>query len=353
MDRYKEQELLTVALNKVRNNFVHLNFQVEQNHFLHGNYLAEPKTPKHNWKRHIDAVLKIEFKKKEAVFCVEIKNTVTKPTIGLVKQQEKEYAHPILLVTNYVNAFMADKLKQNEINFIDTVGNAYINKPPIYIFVKGNRFNRKFDDANMGQAFRPTGLQAIFTFLIYPKLINKPYRDIADTAQIALGNIGWIIADLRKQGLVLDMERHGRRIVDKKQLLDRFVEEYPRKLRHKLLIGKYRNTLNNNEIVYLENALLGGEAAAAKLTNYLKPQNITIYLKPENLNDFLFKNRLAKDDEGEVEILEQFWKPLNMDGTEKTVHPVLVYADLMATADQRNIETARMVFERYIQRHIG
>jgi len=28
--------------------------------------------------------------------------------------------------------------------------------------------------------------------------------------------------------------------------------------------------------------------------------------------------------------------------------PLLVYADLMATGEQRNLETARMIYEKYI-----
>jgi hypothetical protein len=30
------------------------------------------------------------------------------------------------------------------------------------------------------------------------------------------------------------------------------------------------------------------------------------------------------------------------------VHPLLVYADLMATGNQRNIETARMIYDQHI-----
>ena len=35
------------------------------------------------------------------------------------------------------------------------------------------------------------------------------------------------------------------------------------------------------------------------------------------------------------------------------VHPILVYADLLATGNQRNIETARMIYEQHIVRLVG
>ena len=53
---------------------------------------------------------------------------------------------------------------------------------------------------------------------------------------------------------------------------------------------------------------------------------------------------------GNVEILKRFWLPVEPWQYEDIVHPILVYADLLATGDERNIETARMVYERHIIR---
>ena len=36
------------------------------------------------------------------------------------------------------------------------------------------------------------------------------------------------------------------------------------------------------------------------------------------------------------------------DFTPVTVHPILVYADLIATGNQRNIETARILYDEHI-----
>ncbi len=54
------------------------------------------------------------------------------------------------------------------------------------------------------------------------------------------------------------------------------------------------------------------------------------------------------DERGAVEILEAFWKPLE-DEEPQTAPPLLVYADLMATGDPRNLEAARLVRERYLR----
>ncbi|MCP4264392.1 MAG: hypothetical protein GY777_02255 [Candidatus Brocadiaceae bacterium] len=346
MNGYIEEDIFQAALDTCtcRNNIViPIRFEVVATEQVYNNQLR------------IDKVLQMEVNNKIFQFCVEIKNSVTKANIGLIVQQMERLPNPLLLVANHINEFMAEHLKENKIEFIDTAGNAYINQPPLYIFVKGNKPNEKFRNVQQGQAFRPTGLRVIFTFLCYPDFINKTYRDIARAAGVALGNIGWVITDLKNNGFILDMGKRGRKLVQKEQLLNRFVEEYPKRLRQQLLIGRYTGQPDwyQEKNIRTEYALWGGELAAAKLTKYLKPQNITVYIKHRHLNDFLLQNRLKKDIYGEIEILKYFWEQTDLTANKDLVPPILIYADLMATANQRNIESAKVIYEQYIVRHIG
>lgn len=70
------------------------------------------------------------------------------------------------------------------------------------------------------------------------------------------------------------------------------------------------------------------------------------------LNELLIDNRLRKDPTGEVEILERFWKPAEFWKYEDLVHPILIYADLVATGNERNIETGKIIYEQHIIRLI-
>ena len=102
-----------------------------------------------------------------------------------------------------------------------------------------------------------------------------------------------------------------------------------------------------------DGARWGGEVAAAKLTDYLKPAAATIYLKPARARDTLDRlvqeHRLRADPQGNVEILDAFWA-LPEEGTPgDLVPPLLVYADLMATLDPRNLEIAKRIREQYIE----
>ncbi|GAG69256.1 unnamed protein product, partial [marine sediment metagenome] len=158
---------------------------------------------------------------------------ITKAGIGLILLQKAKFPYQILLVTRYVTAQMAEWLKQDNIQFIDTAGNTYINQPPLYIFVKGNKPLDIFCHAPLKRVFRPTGLKVIYAFLCNPGLENKTYRNIAEVADVALGTVSWIIRDLKEMGYLLDMGKRGYKLIKKEDLLNRWVINYPEKLRPK------------------------------------------------------------------------------------------------------------------------
>lgn len=299
-----------------------------------------------------DWLLRIRIQETELRFYAEVKTNITKPVLGMLLFQRDKFPYPMLIVTDYVTVRMAEQLKKENIQFIDVAGNAYINQPHFYIFIKGNRPPDIFP--RLKRAFKPTGLKVVYAFLCNPDLLNKTYREIAQAADVALGTVGWIIRDLKEMDYLLDMGKRGYKLIQKEELLKRWLIDYPEKLRPKLLLGRFRGPQDWWQQKTLDPmyAQWGGEVAAVKLTKYLKPQIITIYTTREQFNTLLVENRLKRETDGDIEILEKFWTPLERWQNENTVHPILVYADLMATGDQRNIETARMIYEQYIIRHI-
>lgn len=135
-------------------------------------------------------------------------------------------------------------------------------------------------------------------------------------------------------------------------MLERWVTEYPEQLRPKKFLGHYR-AINPDWWRHAEPPLggvyWGGEVAAAKLTKYLKPEIVTIYTHHRlALNKWLIKNRIRKDTNGKIEVLDAFWMAKNEERNTNLVHPLLVYADLHATGDARNIETAELIYEQQL-----
>ena len=262
-----------------------------------------------------------------------------------------------LLIADYINPAMAERLKQQEIWFIDAAGNAYINQAPLYIYVKGNKPKELPGKANYPRVFKPAGLKVVFALLCLPELVNAPYRKIAQIADVALGSVGKIMTDLKDMGYIVELNKDKRGLRKIKKLFDRWVEAYPEQLRPRLVLGRFTTPEQDwwkNEKLKQYPAYLGGELAGEYLTDYLTPEIKTVYVR-ENPQDFQLFCRMRKDPEGDIELLEAFW---NMEcdyqneknRAKKIAHPILVYADLLATGDPRNTEIANMIYENNIAR---
>jgi hypothetical protein len=231
----------------------------------------------------------------------------------------------------------------------------YLNEPPLLVYIKGQGPPKALRKARLTRAFQPTGLKVIFAFLCKPELTNLPYREIARAAAVALGTVGWIVTDLKDLGFWLDTDKHGRGLTQKEKLLERWAAAYAEQLRPKLLIGRFaapdvewwkRARLRDF------NAYWGGEVAAARLTDYLKPAFVTIYAReaPAKLQ---LMNKLKEHAQGNTEILKAFWNSECDWIDNELAHPFLVYADLLATAEPRNIEVARIIHDNQLAGLIG
>jgi len=307
-------------------------------------------------KKQPDVVLQIHAPgAKTKKYYPEIKKEITRATLlGYLAERAGRFEKPGLLVAWYVNPQMADRLKEKNIAFIDAAGNAYINDPPIYIYITGRRKRHIPEKAAIGRAFKPAGLKVVFALLCRPELVKATYRDIVKAANVAQGTVGWVMYDLKQQNFLAVRGRHGRKLINAARLFDLWVENYARELRPRLFIGKFKTKKtdwwkNFNE--QNTGALLGGEPAAAFLTNYLKPAAIAVYV-PEEINQFLLAHHLRKAPDGDVELFQKFWGFDYQWDYKNIVPPMLVYADLVATGDDRNIETAKMIYDKFIHRFI-
>ena len=301
-----------------------------------------------------DAIMKITHNNVENYFAVEVKLVLTKVEIGLIAKKLMDFEEKGLLVTRYVTPQNADLLKDMDIPFLDTAGNAYINYPPLYVFIKGNKLDEDPQTKQIQRAFRPAGLQVLFVLLCNPGIEKEPLREIARAADVALGTVNRVIKELEKMGYLIDMGRRGRRLVRKDNLLKRWITSYPEQLRPKQTKARFKAPTHDwwKDIDIQDfGAFWGGETAAALLTKYLKPEVVTIYtLKP--IGKLVLKNRLRRHPDGNVEILNVFWNFENNRINKNLVHPILIYADLMATGDNRNIEVAGKVYDTAIVRYI-
>ena len=188
---------------------------------------------------------------------------------------------------------MAEELRQNGIEFIDTAGNMFIDQPPVYIFVKGNKVTERIGPATVKRAFKGAGLKMIYAFLCDHGLAGRTYREIVAATGVALGTVDRVMRELKEFGYIIDFGKQGFKVVRKEDLFQRWVTAYPEQLRPKQLLGRYRGDPGWWEQKRLDpsRAQWGGEVAATKMTGYLKPEMITLYTAAEQLNPILLENR--------------------------------------------------------------
>ena len=287
-------------------------------------------------------------------FTFVIKNELRAGHLGLLMNQFAGKKGAPLLITRYVNPVIGEKLKQVKINFIDTAGNICIIIPPVFIYITGKKPDEEVPAKKyLGTFQAAAGLQIVFALLCNRDLVKKTVRELANLTGFATGTIHNVFNDLARRGYIIKHEKTGKKLVNRRTLLNKWIEAYPENLRPKIIYGKYKpiqiDKTGNDLKEY--GALWGGETAAAIMTNYLTPKIQTIFIGDE-VKKFIFRKRLELDPKGELELMEIFWKFKWPEVEIHVVPPILVYADLMATDDERNIETAKLIYERYLARYI-
>ena len=291
-----------------------------------------------------DALIRVRHGDQEILYAADVKRGLRPALLGAVLQQLERLGEQGLLVTDYVTPPLADALRARRVAFIDTAGNAYLDRPPLLVWVKGQRPTGRDAPPRMGRAFQASGLQVIFALLCRHELVDRPYREIAKLAGVAHGTVGWVMAELPKLGFVAEVGGK-RRLLQPERLLQQWVEAYARTLRPKLVLGRFKaERLDWWETVdILKYGLtIGGEGAAARLTRHLRPGTLTFFGKKAEPR-FLLDHHLRTDPSGEVEILRRFW---NFDNEDPALAPtLLVYADLLAIGDARCLETAKRLYD--------
>ena len=289
-----------------------------------------------------DATIGLRFGGRRFRYVAEVKRGLRPATLGAVIHQLRAYGGTPLLVTDHVTPPLADALRAQGVEFIDAAGNAFLNQPPLLVFVKGQRPADEGLALARGRAFQATGLQVLFALLARPELVARPYREIARATGVAHGTVGWVMAELPGLGHLAEVGGR-RRLINGERLLDRWTEAYARTLRPRLFLGRFRGdmaALHARTAPWPGGLLIGGELAAARLTRHLRPGTATFYAEAIDPK-VLLKLVLRADAEGNVDFRRRFWA---FPGEDPRLTPtLLVYADLLATADARCLETAQLL----------
>jgi len=305
-----------------------------------------------------DVAVELNVENNRLLFYGECKTIVDRRAVlAQVKTRFDGLDAPGLLIAPYLSEKTVDSCRAIGLQSIDTAGNTYLEAPGLYILVKGQKSSTiqvASDRARMGGS--ASALRMVFVLLVQPELMRASYREIATSAGIALGTVGWVFRDLAQRGLVTSPDKAlGRRLLEPDRLLDEWVATYPIRLRPRLHARRFRapDPMWWKDVDPIElDAWWGGEIAADHLTGMLKPSTQTLYVAPERaqrcIQMLIAKYRLRPDPDGECELLDTFWNMPRAQSQPQFAPPVLVYADLMASLDSRNLDVAKTIRDTVI-----
>ncbi|MFC2107852.1 type IV toxin-antitoxin system AbiEi family antitoxin [Candidatus Bipolaricaulota bacterium] len=263
----------------------------------------------------------------------------------------------VVVFTDYVPAPLAEALRRQRVNFVDTTGNAYLAGPgQMSVFHTGNRPPRR--PATRGQYFTESGAKILFFLLRNGPRIGATYRDMQSAVGVSLDKISKVLTELGNDKLLIARTRGDYEILDAETLLDRWVGAFAAKLERKILLGEYKAPTGDDFPALIDlmraaklPAVIGGEVAAGWLTDYLRPGALRLYI-PEDAQEAVQKGlELAPALDGNIELCKAFAADLGQPIDEHGVliaHPLIVYAELMAGDDVRLGETALRLKEQHL-----
>jgi hypothetical protein len=274
-------------------------------------------------------------------------------------RRQKDERKPILFA-DYVSPGNAQRLREADVDYVDAAGNLLIHRPGKLHLLKSGARPRPLAESRPARLFMPSGLQVLFVLLVEPTAVEMPYRELAVHSGVALGSIAVIMSELKGKGY-LTRRRAGASLVRRRELLERWVSGYSEQLRPKLLLGVFvapekdagANWLHLREVLrqrQIDSAVSGG-LAADELTHHYRGEDLTAFVSdwPKGV---LQQLRWLPSPTGPITLLRQFSPAVRWSkgGEQQVAHPLLVYAELLHSGRERERETARMIYERYLER---
>ena len=243
------------------------------------------------WRKNgpLDGILKMKLRDRAYTFIIKVKREI-RPFDHQIDQLYTEYPN-LMIIANRIYPKAKAALREKGITYLEANGNFYLKNEAVYFFVDTkNPLPAKKTFGN--RAFTKTGLKVLFHLLQYRDDINLPHRELAEKVGVGLGNIPQVLEGLRETGYLLPLNNKEYIWENRKQLLERWINEYETVLRPKLKKEYYTYKGNWQDIkLNTKTTVWGGEPAADILTHHLRPEKYILYTK-ESRNDLMKKYKL-------------------------------------------------------------
>jgi hypothetical protein len=315
---------------------------------------VNPQTPNQKTTKYRDAILDVETSRGTHEFWVELKKTHLTYALadGLIAQAGRA-DHPLILFAISVPRQIGRYLGERGINYVDQAGNCRLQIDTDFMAVIEGQTPIKQPAAGRGISI--PGYRVLFTILTQPKLLNSPVRTLAEASAVSKTTAAETIARLVQEELVSPIQ--GRRsVLNPKALLERWMLGYET-LRPRMLMGRFRtqdadpSALEKRVEKELGKSLVwawGGGSAAMRITKHYRGEETVLHVS-DPANDLPRRLRALPAVDGPL-IIQRTPNKTAFEGIEPhTVHPLLVFADLMVNTNSRAREVALEIRQRFIK----
>jgi len=259
-----------------------------------------------------------------------------------------------ILFSEYITAEMANYLDSEGINFIDLAGNCrFVLGNEIYVFRTGNT---PVKTAEPPRGISRQALSIIFALLVDPKIVNLSVREIAFKAGVSKSTVANWLYSFENEGII-GKTKQGFGIIEKEALWKRWFEGYPTVVLPEIFIGTYMTPYDDplerdKRITSILNKYdrewaMGGLTASWKFVKHYKGENSTFHISKVS-HEFLREIKAIPSKDGHLTLLEPMGLIAMRSELPHVAHPLLVYTQLITSGDNRAMESAQLIFEKYL-----
>lgn len=276
-----------------------------------------------------------------------------------VAQDWAEIYNNLLIVSDYITPNAKKRLREQHLNYVDSYGNGYLQLGEKKVYIEKGNGKPVFNE--FSKVFTQSGGQLLYQLFQNPDRVNDTYRSLAACGNVSLGSVSKFFKGLQEEGYIIEWDKTKKyELVKREELLEKWIQVVNEKVLPANKVGRYAFTNNRSDWKKLtENTIgkWGGEPGAAILTSQLSPEHFTLFTAAPQ-SEILKKLRLVPSDHGEIVIYNSFWQGEEAFTdtlsfyNESTVHPLLIYAQLIYSGNDRNLETAKILYDEYIAPNI-
>lgn len=259
---------------------------------------------------------------------------------------------PLVLGMAWIPAKRAMALREQGVSYLDTAGNAFLDLPGLQVFREtiASPVIDPVRNQPHGGPFNASAVQVGLQLLLRPGLVASNLRRMAAFAGVSAPSAKFALDAFKADGYVVDAGQLGRRLVDQEAFFRKWADSYNQRYRPRHVLGSFllgRSELSLDDF----DACWGGEAAADRLTQNLRPAEQLLYCYTRKIGPLVARNRLRPGSEGNVELVEACWDRAQEE-PQGTAPAFVVFADLLHTRDPRCIETAERIFDTILRERL-